>query len=210
MKYRIPEFAAAALCIHDLHFHAPCHWIRKMNRPYTLNITSLMCSNIIMYSYPEWSFWRRTEIWRGCWLRTGSGQLSGPSEAWKVLSLCPGLPSTVSIMLLERSIFPCERVSSRSTWTSSHDFVIAQHADCKQMDSLRALNWFKTNWYHRRPSQKVLGELFSIILGSMNTRIWSDKLYFLLRSPKHRQTTTSQHKTLANGIGKSITTPKNY
>ena len=112
-------------------------------------------------------------------------------------------------MLLERSIFPWERVSSRSTWTSSHDFAIAQHADCKQMNSLRALNWFyRKNQYHRKSSQKVLGKLFSIIFGSLRTRIWSDNLY--LWDYPNTDKTISQHKTLTNSIGNSITTRKDY
>lgn len=82
--------------------------------------------------YLEWSFWRSAESCLGCWFRTWRGQFSGPNEVWPPVSSWLGLLLIAFSKILSWSNpFGCNRVNSKSTWTSSHALAIAQHADCK-------------------------------------------------------------------------------
>lgn len=127
----IPEFAGAALCIPSQPHRVPFPYAR--NRKTIRWVGAIYGEDrqnvAIVESYPEWSFWRRAERSRGCWFRTWSGQSSGPNEAREPFCIVSGLSSRRLLNLSAKPGF--DWASSRSTWTSSHDFAIAQQADCR-------------------------------------------------------------------------------
>lgn len=97
--------------------------------------------------YLEWSFCSSDERFIGCWFSTWRGQLFGPL-GWDTRSPCPGLLSIASSKFLNWSSSPRRKRAMRiSTWTSSHDLAIAQHADWKdkKITRIRIRAWLHQN-----------------------------------------------------------------
>lgn len=92
------------------------------------------------------SHWGKIETCLGYWCRMWNSQFSSPTKSWDSLSPSPGLPSTISTWFLNGSVPPGHNQDgSKSTWISSYDLTIAQHAYSQfvQIGNMhfRSLHW---------------------------------------------------------------------